>query len=343
MRTEDDLREALASPMDAERADRLARTITAATAAPARRRGPVLVLGATVLVLAVIAGFILDNRTREAAPVETPTPTLAGEARTEGNWRMVHRVDVPPEWQVTARDVTAEVERTELMGLDGAASCSVGVWQAGTRPTSVGSGAPPQPEPLDDITINGRPAYRLDDKTLQWFYRDDAVARATCDGLWLSRMIAERVVFEPAIVRVPLRLRQVPEGYQLHRVTEEGDDSAPASVLSLTPIDADQAWEIEILVNKKVSDPTRRERTPSAGVERDTIAGFPAVLDPKTGSLDLDVDPYLIKMHFAYGQDSDRWAPGRRQQLVRLAESMELAPDLGDRATWFDAEEAVPN
>jgi hypothetical protein len=90
------------------------------------------------------------------------------------------------------------------------------------------------------------------------------------------------------------------------------------------------------------SNVAQRERT-SDSVERDTIAGFPAFLNPTSGSLHLDVDPYLIQMHFAYGQDSDRWAPGRRQQLVRLAESMEIAPDLGDRDTWFDAEEAVPN
>ena len=104
MRTEDDLREALASPPDPERVDRLARTIIAATGAPVRRRRPVLILAATVLVLAVIAGFLLDNRTREAVPALTPAPTPTGEARVAGNWRMVHRVDPPPGWTVVMRD-----------------------------------------------------------------------------------------------------------------------------------------------------------------------------------------------------------------------------------------------
>jgi hypothetical protein len=36
-------------------------------------------------------------------------------------------------------------------------------------------------------------------------------------------------------------------------------------------------------------------------------------------------------------------APARRELLVELAESLEPAPDLGDRTTWFDAEQAVPN
>ena len=119
MRTEDDLREALASPPDPERVDRLARTITAATGTRTRRRRPVLILAATVLVLAVIAGFLLDNRTREAVPALTPTstPTPTGEARVAGNWRMVHRVDPPPGWTVVMRNLTAEVEETERTAL----------------------------------------------------------------------------------------------------------------------------------------------------------------------------------------------------------------------------------
>lgn len=76
-------------------------------------------------------------------------------------------------------------------------------------------------------------------------------------------------------------------------------------------------------------------------VERDTIGGYPALLSP--GTLDLDAGRYLIRLYFDDGSSPDRWPPGQRELLVRLAESLKLAPDLGNRDTWFDAEDALPS
>ena len=79
------------------------------------------------------------------------------------------------------------------------------------------------------------------------------------------------------------------------------------------------------------------------GIERDTVAGYPALLQPGSGTLDLDAGEYLIGLSSPGNAPPNRWAPGRRELLVRLAESLEPAPDLGNRDTWFDAEDAVPS
>jgi hypothetical protein len=73
------------------------------------------------------------------------------------------------------------------------------------------------------------------------------------------------------------------------------------------------------------------------------IAGYPALLQAGTGSLDLDAGRYLIGLQSPGDAPAPtRWAPGRRALLVKLAESVAVASDLGERATWFDAETAVP-
>jgi hypothetical protein len=334
MRTEHDLREALHAATDEPaRADRVYAQVVARTRPRARDRRPVLVLAAAALVLVVLAGIVLGNRSREAGPVEPPTPALVDEGRVEGNWRMVHRVDPPPGWEVVLRSVSASTDTTMLQAPDAAFSCDVDAWRAGTRPTS--------PEPLDDVTIGGRPAYSNGPQTLQWYYRNDAVAQVTCTsgGLAQARTIAERVVFAPSGLRVPLRLGQVPEGYRVDYLAEQNRDDGPAAMLLLRPADADPAWLIAIVVARGGSTVTD---LPSRS-ERETIAGYPALLDPLTGTLELETGPYMVSLQFAGGQQSDRWTPGRREQLVRLAESLALAPDLGDPNTWFDAEDAVPS
>ena len=43
-----------------------------------------------------------------------------------------------------------------------------------------------------------------------------------------------------------------------------------------------------------------------------------------------------------YQNGQTKWAPGRKELLIRLAETLVPAADLGDRTTWFDADKALP-
>jgi len=40
--------------------------------------------------------------------------------------------------------------------------------------------------------------------------------------------------------------------------------------------------------------------------------------------------------------ETTKWTPGFDATLRGVAESIELAPDLKDKSTWFDAEVAIP-
>ena len=99
--------------------------ITSRVHAPTPRRRTVLLGVAMALTLAVVSGIVLTNRPREAAPVDPATPgpsaapTPVRNDRVEGNWRLTHRVDLPPGWMVVGHSVqSSDYFSSESTSLD---------------------------------------------------------------------------------------------------------------------------------------------------------------------------------------------------------------------------------
>ena len=174
MRTEDDLREALVSPPDPERAARVLTTIVAETGTPVHRRRPVLVGLAAAVALAVAVGIGLVSPPRDAlptdpatpSPVPTPTSTPVTNERVEGNWRLTHRVDLPPGWTVSERSVEWTTEFTALRAPDDGTgqdrACGVAVWGVGETPVRN-----PSTKGRTAVTVNGRPGTRRSPRSVR--------------------------------------------------------------------------------------------------------------------------------------------------------------------------------
>ena len=80
--------------------------------------------------------------------------------------------------------------------------------------------------------------------------------------------------------------------------------------------------------------------------EEDQIAGRPALLNAREMWLTINVDQYSVRVEASGGEPADRttthWPAGRRELLVSVAEDLQLADDIDDPQTWFDAQNVFP-
>jgi hypothetical protein len=356
MRTEDDLREALVSPPDPERAARVITTIVAETGTPVHRRRPALVGLAAAVVLAVAVGIGLVNQPRDAVPTDPATPspfptstsTPVTNERVAGNWRLTHRVDLPPGWTVRGHSVDGTSESTSLRAPghsdEHPRACGVTVWGVGERPVR-----DPSTKGRKAVTVNGRPGYTQvttlgphRESEVTWEYRDDAWAWVNCsiiDDFVTVRDIAERVVFEPVTMQVPLRLTWIPDGFRVVSASELDFAGGLRGGWTMWQRDVD-GFAIQVDSSPK----TQYDLKPGQpGTTTDVIAGYPAVLQAEWHRIQLDAGAYTINLTAdGYQNGQTEWAPGRRELLERLAETLVPAADLGDRNTWFEAQTALP-
>lgn len=142
-------------------------------------------------------------------------------------------------------------------------------------------------------------------------------------------------------MRVPFRLTWIPDGF---RVTSGGDapiHRGPYSGWVLEQEQNDPNGFASIQVFTMPRDTELEADQP--GTTTEVIAGHPAVLKVESGEIQLKIGKHLVLLS-APGHPVDRpeWPSGRIALLTRLAESLVLAPDLGDRTTWFDAQFALP-
>ena len=359
MRTDDDLRRALTPPADEPgRADQMFEAITSRVHAPTPRRRTVLLGVAMALTLAVVSGIVLTNRPREAAPVDpaTPGPTAAPTPvrndRVEGNWRLTHRVDLPPGWMVVGHSVQSSddfsSESTSLdapdVGTDQDRGCSVSVQGVGERPIE-----DPSAEGRRAVTVNGQPGYAQirtlgpqQDSAVTWEYREGGWASVSCsivDDFATVLDIAERVVFEPVTMWMPLRLTWVPDGFFVVSASELDFAGGLRGGWDMWQKDVD-GFAIHVVSSPK----TQYDLKPGQpGTTTDVVAGYPAVLEAEWHKIQLDAGTYTIELTAdGYKNGQTEWVPGRRELLVRLAETLVPAADLGDRDTWFEADKALP-
>lgn len=342
MRTEQLLRETLADLAGQARTPEVAlgRILGGVPARPARRRGLVLVLAAIVLLaLAVAVPTVLVNRTVE--PV----------GRVPGNWNLNHRVELPPGWQVFQQTISTDSEST---GFGEISPPGEGVMQCTVEVFSPGRGDPHEGRTdRVPVTVNGRPAFWAELGSaptvagVSWEYAPGAFALMNCgssdpadDVAW-----AARVRFEPVPVRLPFRLRSLPDGYEgftLSPMVARSDGTSPAAVI-FRAYDGREAAAFELY-----AEPGRTEVPPGLpGWETDTIRGIPAVLSARDARLCLNTDTTTACISVIdAGEPADLttslWAAGRRELLVDVAERLVVAEDVDSPETWFPANRAIP-
>ena len=175
---------------------------------------------------------------------------------------------------------------------------------------------------------------------MTWEYRDDAWAKVNCsiiDDFVTVRDIAERVVFKPTSLRVPLRLTWVPDGFRVTGASDRDFDGGVAGGWSMGQRRAADGFALHV-----DSWPASKHdlRPGQPGTTTDVIAGYPAVLQAEWHTIQLDAGAYRIVLTAdGYQSGQTEWAAGRRELLVRLAESLVPAA-ISAIAHRFDARAA---
>jgi hypothetical protein len=275
-----------------------------------------------------------------------PLPTIDGtdSRRGQGNWNLVHRVDVPQGWTLSQVQVSgnAELSSWRRVGDEAHALCGVSVWGDFADFT-------PQPGGGEPVEVRGRPGLFLGKPDgseglsgLWWHYRRDAWASLDCEDS-LSRdeilALADRVTFRPTQVLLPFRLRSVPEGYAVGHLGWEQVTSPPTFTLSLRNLREDefpQAPQVTMVRMTGATPPSRR-------AVRLTVAGRAAVLDPLARTLCFPVDGWRACVDGGFDSDPPEPAGEARLQdrLMAVGSVLDLAPDLDDPAGWFDGNAAA--
>ncbi len=301
-----------------------------------RRRVSVLVAAAVVLVaLAVAVPTVI-------LPWLHPIPV-----RAAGDWAYGYRVEAPAGFQVSQRFLERDKDSTYLVeGPNEAAGCTIEAYV--DRPTAPASSGG------TSVKVNGRPgriyqSEEMDGKALTWLYAPGAEATVSCgertDPEQLLQQIAANITFTTVPLILPFRLAAPPEGYEVTAVGALAElstgEPGPGSALLLSPIGAGVESEDSIFVMMPADRPEGDQ------VETVSVNGTKAFLETQDDVVSLCLpEQQLIACLTASSTTavSGTSAPDLDvRRLVDLATALSFASDLTDRATWFDAREALPH
>lgn len=298
--------------------------VQAATAAfhrRRRRRRSRGVLAALVAVALVAAAVVLP-------PLLEPDPYTRGR----GEW--VYSVTLPADvaFEVAGRSLTPteEVLVADRVGPDGL-RCSVTVTTA-EQPTPAPSGR--------STKVGHRTARFVEDGSLWWSLGPRASAAVECE----QEEVAGRTLLElarlvrhgPVPVLLPFTLPGILDEHQVNRVY----DFEQFHGASIAPSGTDETSSDAVLVAVPTFFPMPEDRRPRTVDVNGTL-----------GTVIRDNDGQWVcwptsGQHACVGSfNQAQRPPDATRQLGRLttvARGVRLAPDLGDRATWFDAREALP-
>lgn len=288
----------------------------------ARRRRVTGLLGVVAAVLAVA--------------VLVPTvivPRLPAYVRPDQEWSFGYTVQPPPGWTVVARYLTP-VEDTTLLYRGKDDYCQVTTSATGTpapvltRRTRVHG----RPGGFAELT-DGNPGLRL-----VWTFTPGETADVTCFDQAgqepVLREVAAGVEFRRVPLMLPVTLAEVPRGYSLESVT----DSARGSGLQLAQLGTGAwGWSLEFPAD-----------SPGGASRSTTVAGRPAEIfaDESRFVLCLKVQGRLACLEGFNAYDSiltERRLRTLTREGARVADTLRFAPDITDRATWFDAADALPH
>ena len=271
------------------------------------------------------------------APDQPPLDGPPGPVRE--HWALSHRVPESSTMRVVGQRMDHFSETTEVLlrsDRDGqSARCSVTV-------DAPGQGGPENMvgEQLP-ATVQGGPALRngpgAEGDYLIWQRADGRWASSQCseDGQQVFQdRLAEAVETKPSSIDLPLALRPLPAGYDLSSISQ--DRSTGLTRIDLGPAGPDPDGSERDLVVTFDDDPVDEEGRPI------TVGGRPATLDETPR--DPDVCLVVQGHHVCVGTSQSDTGPypdrsGEIPTLLAVAEALRFPDDLGERSTWFPAEE----
>ena len=363
--TEDALRRHGAqTPIDADAEQQLTQWIrTHSAAAPRTRRGATALrvgtAAAAVAVLAIaaqsIAGRDPGDRPKRApaatgaptdAPTDAATPTRPTAtqpppAASGMSWRWLFTIDSPPPgWAVVQENIFTGHQLVALQGPT-AAICVIDVFAAGAYDTK-GIGADATP-----VTVNGTEgafatsANGFDQvgPAVSWQYAPGAYALSFCnqgsvDAQGDALAVAAALTAQQRPYTVPFSVGYLPAGFipsmAQSSLANSTDDPYSTLMVSAPPVPGNDqnSYEISLGIggpNDLLGAQMLTVNTPDGPRE----AGF------RGGFLIVKYDSFQISIASVPMATTP-------DELIRIAEGVDLIANPADRRTWLDAQQALP-
>lgn len=234
--------------------------------------------------------------------------------RTAGDWVLGLQLEPPPGWTTELHAVTPDQELLQLSS--GSRSCRV----VASLPSTPAEERTDQPIQAERVWVRGR-SVQYFGSGVRWIYGDGGDVTLTCtdqDRAGLLSM-AERIHFTAGRpFTLPFALPQLPPGMRL--VGAGYQDQKPVIALSRRRLDT------FVLITVVEREPTGRLTTLDGVSYRVYADVFSRRLCRPVQSMAVCVE----------ARDNDISVPRE------VSRSLQLAPDLENRSTWFDARAALP-
>lgn len=282
-----------------------------------------------------------------------PPGTAAVATRAPGSWLFAVNLDPPPGWTLYSHGVITDGEVIVVHGELGL-ECTVTASLA-SKPEELRI---PPPNAGEPVRVNGRPAsyssaYRSDDGSeddagIRMAYGDGGVLDVVCDapvarlrGIEIRRVVldmTERLQFstgEPLLL--PFTIDRMPPGFEIITVDYQGGAARLVLTSGGDTSYPRQPMGVEVAPQKPELDWESTTVNGSAA-ELWSVSGATVLCRPvqsQFACIQTSENPHL---------DNDPDAQAAQRALVtETMRSLRLSPDLGDRDTWFKADETLPS
>jgi hypothetical protein len=247
-------------------------------------------------------------------------------------WNQTHRVDLPPGWTVTQRNVGPVEESTSLSG-PGSTGCLV--WARSARPQWFS-----WPRSQRVVGVQGHravygtahPDYGPYPRKVIWQPSDGRWLGVECDLDQAGVLgIAERLRTAANPIRVPFELLAVPDRLTMTQVIDyvDGDDHFVSAQFDVP------GTELGMSISNGFTAELRE-----GSVERRTIAGSPVEIRRATQTIRF-TDSAIYIQGPGYEPASD-WSPEALRLALRTAALLRPVDNTDDEANWIDADDAFP-
>lgn len=252
------------------------------------------------------------------------------------SWNQTHRVDLPPGWTVTARNVGPTDESTSISG-PGSSGCLV--WKGFANPEQHRRPRNPQ-----TVRVQGRTAeYGTLDPDFGPYPR--GVLWQDADAHWFSvacdleraaiQRIAERVRSASHPMRVPFSLKSLPEGVSMVQLIESTRTAERSTAAAFELAGSRRPLYMQI---SNVTDTRSLQGKP----ERREIGGRPVEIHVESQTICFPTRSQRICISGPGDEPATDWQPGARSVALRTAELLDPIDDPEDEAGWLDADRAFP-
>jgi hypothetical protein len=299
-----------------------------------------------LVAVTVLVGAVLTACSGSFGPPLDPDDPASGvPART--SWTLSHRVVESDAIRITGGSMGHYDESTSLsVGRDGNGQDENGQDQRCSVSMSAEGQGGPDMEVGDKVatTVQGRPGFRsgagAERPYLMWQHDGRRWTQVSCPEERFLDDVARAVQFRPSSLALPFGLSPLPTGYGLSQVISDSEQGSHAVYLGKVVAAFGHA-ESDIVVSYE----TGALRVTSPVGRATTVKGRPAVLNEDReapGVCIAEQSRYVCGG--AYVTDTGPYPDrtGEIPTLLRIAEGLRFAPDLGERATWLESRDALP-